>query len=169
LASTVREMGPSDFDFLAGDWAVENRRLSRVLDACDQWETFPASSTCVRLFEGAANADWIHFPTLGSFGLSLRLYRPSSDDWSIYWAASRDGMLQPPVIGRFDDGTGIFKGDDTHEGRPIRVRYIWSEITEVSARWEQAFSLDSELTWETNWIMSIRRSGGTVSGDREVR
>jgi len=43
------------------------------------------------------------------------------------------------------------------EGRPIRVRYIWSHITGNSAHWEQAFSLDESRTWETNWTSELRR------------
>ena len=39
----------------------------------------------------------------------------------------------------------------------MRVRYVWSEITPSSARWEQAFSVDDGETWETNWIMELAR------------
>ena len=82
--------------------------------------------------------------------------------WSIWWVNSRDGRLQPPVHGRFDaERLGTFYGDDTHDGTPdgtpVRVRYLWSRITPVSARWEQAFSVDGEQTWETNWIMDLTR------------
>jgi hypothetical protein len=52
---------------------------------------------------------------------------------------------------------GIFLADDTFEGRPIRVRSIWSDITPVAARWQQAFSQDGGASWETNWIMDFRR------------
>lgn len=58
----------------------------------------------------------------------------------------------------FFDGAGIFYGDDTHDGRLVRVRFIWSHITPTSARWEQAFSVDGEQTWETNWVMEFTRA-----------
>ena len=149
----------NDFDFLAGEWTLHNRHLSRALEGRDEWETFPGRSTCTRFFDGAANIDLIHFPTLGRHGMSVRLYRPATDAWSIYWVSSRDGILQPPVTGGFADGIGTFLGDDTYEDRPIRVRYLWSEITDTSARWEQAFSIDGDRTWETNWIMAFQRDG----------
>jgi len=66
-------------------------------------------------------------------------------------------VLFPAVSGRFRDGTGLFYGDDSYEGRAVRVRYVWSDITAVSARWEQAFSADDERTWEVNWIMELTR------------
>jgi hypothetical protein len=45
----------------------------------------------------------------------------------------------------------------TYNGRPIRARFIWTDITERSARWEQAFSTDNGVTWITNWIMKMLR------------
>jgi hypothetical protein len=42
-------------------------------------------------------------------------------------------------------------------GKPIVVRYIWSNITADHCRWEQAFSPDDGKTWETNWITENTR------------
>lgn len=147
----------NDFDFLAGSWNVASRRRRLFLARCEEWDEFPATSQCLRLFDGAANVDWISFHTLDSTGVTLRLFQPDRQEWSIYWASSRDGILQPPVVGRFDDGEGRFYGDDTYDGKDIRVRYIWSDITPTTARWEQAFSADQERTWEINWIMTFTR------------
>ena len=59
--------------------------------------------------------------------------------------------------GRVGDGVGTFSADDTDDGRPVRVRFVWSGITETSARWEQAFSTDDGRNWETNWVMDLTR------------
>jgi hypothetical protein len=152
------EPGVNDFDFLVGTWSVANRRLTERLAGSDDWEEFPGSAVAWRFFGGAGSFDEITFPTKGHSGMTVRLYDPVRREWSLYWANSKDGLLQPPVTGRFEGGRGEFYGDDTWEGKPIRVRYIWSEVTPTSARWEQAFSTDGERTWETNWIMQFSRT-----------
>ena len=63
------------------------------------------------------------------------------------------------MYGGFKDGVGTFTGDDTLEGKPIKVRFRWSEIKANSARWEQAFSPDGGATWEVNWRMQFTRAG----------
>ena len=69
-----------------------------------------------------------------------------------YKSYSRDHLW------RFDNGVGTFFADDNLEGRPIRVRFLWSDITPSSARWQQAFSEDGGATWETNWVMDFERT-----------
>jgi hypothetical protein len=147
----------NDFDFLTGSWDVANRWRTDFLDETSEWEEFPAVSHASRHFDGGANFDEITFQTKGFAGLTLRLYDPERQEWSLYWSSKRTGKLFPPVVGRFTDGRGEFYGDDTHAGKEIRARFIWSGITETSARWEQAFSMDGEKTWITNWIMDLTR------------
>jgi hypothetical protein len=67
------------------------------------------------------------------------------------------GSLQPPVIGRFKDRRGEFYAQEIFDGKHIFSRFIWSNITASSCRWEQAFSADGGQTWETNWIMELFR------------
>ena len=150
--------GAHDFDFLIGSWEVANRRLTTLLSGADDWDEFPATAVCRSLFGGAANVDEIVFPTKGFSGATLRLFDPAREEWSLYWANSRTGTLFPPVVGRFSDARGDFYGDDTHEGVPIRAHFVWSEITGESARWEQEFSADGGRTWESNWVMELRRA-----------
>ena len=85
-------------------------------------------------------------------GLSLRLYNPQSHQWSLNFASSSDGTLATPTIGQFKDGRGEFYDQETLNGRAILVRFVISEITPKSCRFEQAFSTDGGKTWEVNWI-----------------
>jgi hypothetical protein len=62
------------------------------------------------------------------------------------------------MIGRFENGVGTFLADETFKGKPIKVRFLWLDITPTSHRWEQAFSEDGGKTWETNWITQFQRA-----------
>ena len=44
------------------------------------------------------------------------------------------------------------------DGKRILVRFIWSDITATTCRWEQAFSADGGKTWEVNWVMESSRT-----------
>ncbi|MGN9757484.1 hypothetical protein [Streptomyces sp. SD31] len=155
---------PHDFDFFHGEWEVLNRRRTDFLDPESGWEEFPATSHCRPLFDGAANVDEIDMPYLGSKGLTLRLFDRETEQWSLNWSSSGSGKLFPPVIGRFEGDRGEFHGDDTHDGKDVRVRFVWSGVSAGSARWEQAFSVDGGETWVTNWVMEFTRASGTPGG-----
>jgi hypothetical protein len=150
-----------DFDFWFGRWHVLNRCLRRRLAGCEEWEEFAAEVVARPLLGGLGNED--EFRTDhdgGMIGMSFRFFDPRTRLWSIYWADSRRcGLLDPPVMGSFDDGTGVFEGPDTFEGRPIRVRFTWSQVDTPAPRWEQAFSADRGQTWETNWVMEFTPAG----------
>ncbi|MEV4809112.1 hypothetical protein [Micromonospora avicenniae] len=148
-----------DFDFFIGEWDVANRRLTKRHVGSDDWDEFSGFSVARTFFGGAGSFDEITFPTKDFSGATVRTFNPASGAWSIYWMNSAKGVVEtPPLVGRFVDGVGTFYADDVDEGRPIRCRFIWSEITATSARWEQAFSIDGGRTWETNWIMEFTRA-----------
>lgn len=150
--------GSHDFDFQTGRWHIRNERLVKRLQGCTEWETFEATQQARLLPGGLGNMDDFttdHWP--GFVGMSLRLYNPRTRQWTIYWVTNQTGVLQPPVVGSFAGGIGVFEGHDELDGRPIVVRYTWSNITKTSARWEQDFSPDEGRTWEKNWIMIMTR------------
>ncbi|MEV6943508.1 hypothetical protein AB0N07_16235 [Streptomyces sp. NPDC051172] len=148
---------PHDFDFFAGEWQVTHRRRTDFLDPDSDWVQFPGTSWCRPLFDGAANIDEIDMPYLGAKGLTLRLFDVEREEWSLNWSSSRSGQLFPPVFGRFDGDRGEFYGDDTHDGKDVRVRFVWAGVSPTSAHWEQAFSVDGGETWVTNWTMDFSR------------
>ncbi|GCB44480.1 hypothetical protein [Streptomyces sp. NL15-2K] len=149
---------PHDFDFLHGEWDIINRRLLNYLDPDSGWEEFPATHWCRSLHDGAANIDEMSCPTKGFKGVTLRLFDRETEDWHLYWSPSQTGTLFPPVIGRFGaDRRGEFQGDDTYRGEDVRVRYLWSVLSQTAAHWEMAFSPDGGQTWVRNWTMDFTR------------
>jgi hypothetical protein len=161
--------GSRDFDFWMGSWKVHNRRLRERLKGSTTWDEFGATARASQLLGGVGNQDVFRTDFAGGFtGMSFRFYDKATGQWSIYWADSRRGALEPPVVGSFAGDLGTFEGADVFEGRPIRVRFTWSRAQPASPRWEQAFSEDGGRTWETNWVMEMTRSDGVTAEEFPV-
>lgn len=148
-----------DFDFLIGTWNVTNRWRKDFLDESAEWmDEFPSVLTSTSHLENQANFSESIYPTRGFSAITLRLYDSRTKLWSDYWAAQRHpGVITAPVVGCFENGRGEFYGDDVQDGVPVKVRFLWSDITADSAEWEQAMSVDGGKTWITNWTESLRR------------
>ncbi len=156
--SSVRDAA-RDFDFLMGRWLVHSRRLKTRLQGCTEWEEFEATSQARPLLSGLGNEDELRTDWRPGFvGMAVRLYHPPTARWAIYWADNQHAAFEPPVFGGFTGDIGVFEGDDTFEGKPIRVRFTWTRLDADHARWEQAFSADAGRTWETNWTMDFTRA-----------
>lgn len=156
-----------DFDFLVGTWRTRQRRLKKRLQGSDEWETFSATSTVQQLPGGVINFDTLVAEDWrpGWVGMSLRVFNPATNLWSIHWVTNdgggidaTSGQLEPAVVGRFQGDEGVFEGDDVFEGRPIRVRFQWLRLGTDHARWQQAFSDDGGQRWEVNWVMEFERA-----------
>ena len=153
--------GREDFDFFAGCWTVTHRRLIDRLVGDTRWEEFGGACESRPILGGLGNVDdsIVELPAGAYRGATLRVFNPATRLWSIWWIDGRAAHLDPPVHGRFENGVGSFLGDDVLDGgRPILVRFVWSEMTSRSARWEQAFSPDGGATWECNWTMRFGRT-----------
>jgi hypothetical protein len=150
-----------DFDFLIGSWRVHHRRLKARLAGSHEWQEFEGTCRLEMTMGGMGTLDdnWLDLPGGAYRAMGIRAYDPKTGLWSVWWLDGRNpqGPLDPSLRGRFKNGVGTFEGDDIFNGKPIRVRYIWSAITHNSAHWEQAFSPDGGKTWETNWVMDLTR------------
>jgi hypothetical protein len=146
-----------DFDFLAGAWTLQNRRLKKRWVASKEWDEFPAVDCAFSYLGGVVSVDEILFPTKGWSGVTFRNFDLEKRQWSIYWVNSRTGKLFPPVVGGFVGDRGEFYGDDEDEGRPVKARFLWIKHGPDHAHWEQAFSLDGK-TWEVNWMNDLTRA-----------
>jgi hypothetical protein len=159
-ARTATRDGRHDFDFLLGAWTVKHRRLRTRLAGDTTWDLFDGTCAALPILGGLGNLDdnLINLPEGAYRAVTMRAYHVEARQWSIWWLDARRSDVDPPMRGAFADDVGIFHGDDMLDGRSVRVRFVWSEITPQSARWEQAFSGDGGTTWEVNWVMDFRRA-----------
>ena len=152
--------GGADFDFLHGSWSVRHRKLRYRLAGDDIWLEFGGTMTARPILAGAGNFDEnvLEDPDGAYEACTVRMFDAVASKWSIFWIDGRDPRPDPPVVGSFSEGEGHFLGHDTLDGRPILVRFVWSRTEGPSPRWEQAFSDDGGVRWETNWIMEFDRT-----------
>ena len=147
--------GSRDFDWEIGSWMTHLRYLPEPLTGSTRWVEYSGTSEVRPVLGGRANL--VELAVEGEAGkiegMSLRLYNPRARQWTLNFASPGGGVLSPPVTGAFDaSGRGMFYGIDSVDGRTVMVRFVISDVTPSSARFEQAFSADGGATWETNWI-----------------
>lgn len=150
------------FDFVYGTWAIKNRELRDVTDpTCTQWVEFDATSEALPILQGIGHIDRIHVPDPPDGppfeGFTLRLFDPTDDLWRIWWSSTRSpGTLDPPVVGRFRGGHGLFECDDVVGGHQVQVRFEWAADPSGPV-WRQSFSYDDGATWNQNWTLTLSR------------
>jgi hypothetical protein len=159
-----------DFDFIAGAWTLQNRRLQKrwVAEQDRQWDEFPAVDCGAVYLGSTVNVDEIHFPTRGWAGVTFRNFDLEKRQWSIHWVSSRTGKVDSGVFGGFDGDRGEFYGEDVDDGRPVKMRYLWIKHGPDHAHWEQAFSLDGK-TWEVNWMNDLTRASWSTTTSASSR
>ena len=154
--------GAHDFDFLIGDWKAHVKRLPDRLVGSTKWGEYDGKSNHRKLLGTNANLedfevddprDHLHIKAQ-----TLRLYNPTSHQWSIYGVDMDAGTLTgPPQIGQFEGGVGRLYAYADWKGRAVLIRYEWSHKGATDAHMEQAFSADGGRTWEVNWICELTR------------
>lgn len=163
--TTGTARGRDSFDFFAGTWNAKNRKKVKPLDPeSDEWVQFDGEITSGPILEGMGTIDSFRIPDLpgrGKFeGFTLRLFDPGTGLWRIWWASTfSNGQLDVPVVGCWhDENNGTFECDDVIDGVPLRVRYLWKKLSATTVSWEQAFSFDNGVSWDTNWITGATKT-----------
>ncbi len=158
-ATTVARDGQHDFDPLIGSWKYHLKRRLHPLTGSNTWVEFEGTGVCYKIWDGRSQLDTIEVdgPEGHIEGLTLRTYNPQTHQWSLYWANSKTGVIDPPQIGEFKDGRGEFFAQDKVDGRAILIRFQWTNLTTSTPHFEQSFSADGGKTWEVNWITDQTR------------
>jgi hypothetical protein len=157
--STSGNNGQRDFDFEIGKWKTKLKVLKNPLSGSKTWVEYEGTSNVIAICNGSSNLVELDVKSSTGqiVGVSLRLFNPKTNQWSLNFANIRDGNLAIPSIGSFKDGRGEFFNEDTFDGKKILVRFVISAITPNSCHFEQAFSTDNGKTWEVNWIADDTR------------
>ena len=149
-----------DFDYLVGNWKLRNRKLKSRLTHSTEWISFDSRVEMHQILNGVGNIDKYTDNASGTpyEGVALRLFDTRTKLWSIYWADSNSGHLDPPVVGSFENRIGHFFARDTFKGQNIIVVFRWDARNPQLPIWSQAFSTDEGKTWEWNSINVSERA-----------
>lgn len=143
---------PGDFDFLAGEWSIQNRR--RKESGQEEWDEFEGQATCWTILGGVGSVEELRIPARNFSGMGLRLLDVNAGIWNDFWVNAKSGVLTTPgQTGRFENGVGTFSAEDRDGEQPILVRGVWDGIAPGTCRWTQSVSRDAGQTWEDNWRM----------------
>ena len=144
-----------DFNFLTGEWRIQNRKLNG-----SQWEEFAGEATVISLLGGVVSVEELRIPTRNFSGMGLRLLDVERKLWADHWVNAKSGVLTPPPTwGSFVDGVGMWDSEETKDGKSAIYRGVWDRISARSCRWYQASSSDGGRTWEQSWTMDWTRAG----------
>ena len=147
-----------EFDFLKGQWDATCR-----VPSAEGWIEAPGTLTATRIVDGLVSFELFEGIYHGGAlkGIGLRAFNRETREWDHTWTDS----LQP---GHFHVWTGVFRDGKCDlfsewleaDGRRVRSRLTWSDITADSAHWESSRSYDGGQTWQIHWVMDIRRRAG---------
>ena len=144
------------FDFLVGEWDAVCRVPTK-----DGWEEAPGTLKATRTLDGLVSLE--HFEGIyhgGALkGLGLRAYNREARRWEHTWTDS----LQPAPFhvwkGVWSDGKiDLFAEWVAEDGRTVKSRLTWSDVTADSAHWESARSSDGGKTWQLHWVIDLRKT-----------
>jgi hypothetical protein len=154
VAQPAAPDGQHDFDFEFGAWKTHVSRLVHPLTGSKTWVQYDGVHIVKKVWNGRANMGELEVtgPAGRIEGMSLNLYNPQSRQWTISFANSSVGSLNPSLTGVFHNGRGEFYDQETFGGRAVYVRNVFFDITPRSYRFEQSFSADGGRTWEPNWV-----------------
>jgi hypothetical protein len=143
------------FDFLEGEWEAVCR-----VPAAGGWEEAPGTLKASWVLDRKVSLEWFEGLYHGGQlkGLGLRAFNRATGEWEHTWTDTIDPAPIHVWRGRWAGGKIDLFGEWTDErGRSVCSRLTWSAVTEDSAHWESARSLDGGRTWQVHWVIDFRR------------
>ena len=149
-----------EFDFWIGEWDVN----LRIKQPDNTWkDSVKAKTKIYPILDGKAILELWDSPSIKGF--SVRYFDPEQQKWILYlnWPSNSRSSIGS-LTGSFRHGRGEFF---TRQGNGSISRYTFSDISDNSLRWDDAFSKDGGKTWTNNWIMEFTRSAEKPSWPSE--
>jgi hypothetical protein len=152
--------GQHDFDFNFGVWKTHIHRLKEPFAGSTDYVEMHGTVTVRKVWNGRAQLEEIEVdgPTGHWQGLTLFLYDPKAHQWSQTFINSAAGTFSRGLTGEFKEGRGELYAQETHGGRSVLIRGVWSDIKPDSHHYEEAHSGDGGKTWVSYFIADLTRA-----------
>lgn len=142
--SPCDDAGTSEFDFWLGEWDLTwgddgcgTNRITRILDGCVILEEFDGT------------------PSEAFRGMSVSVFNAQKGTWQQTWVDTAGNYLD--FVGSFVDEQMVLLREAVVEGRPIRQRMVWYNISDDELDWNWERSDDGGETWNVLWHIHYRR------------
>ena len=130
-----------EFDFWLGEWDLT-------------WgETNHGTNRIERIMDGTVVQE--NFASEGYQGMSVSVFSKEDNRWHQTWVDSSGAYLD--FTGEFADEKMIFSRNGIVEGKPVKQRMVWYDITPNNFLWNWERSNDEGITWHVVWKINYQR------------
>ncbi len=138
-ANLPQRDGSHDFDFLIGDWKAHVRRLPDRLNNSNVWVEYDGISNHQKLLDSNANFEEFEVTStdkkLHIKAQTLRLYNPSTRQWSIYLVDLDNGTLDTASRGGrlYRQARRVFRSGEPQGSHHSGALHVARYLTQVGA------------------------------------
>jgi hypothetical protein len=129
-----------EFDFWLGEWNVH-------------WGDKQGTNRVESVLDGAVIQE--NFDGDGLIGTSMSVFSREDQRWHQTWVDNTGSYLD--FVGEFADGKMILSRNGVVEGKPVRQRMVWHDITPNAFLWSWERSDDEGKTWRELWKLEYKR------------
>jgi hypothetical protein len=129
-----------EFDFWLGEWDV-------------YWADKQGTNRIESILDGAAIQE--NFDGDGLVGMSVSVFSKEDSRWHQTWVDNTGSYLD--FAGEFVEGKMILARNGIVEGKAVKQRMVWYEITKDAFLWNWERSDDDGITWRELWKIEYKR------------
>jgi hypothetical protein len=165
-ANLPQRDGSHDFDFLIGDWKAHVRRLPDRLNNSTVWVEYDGISNHHKILDSNANFEEFNVTStdkkLHIKGQTLRLYNPTSHQWSIYLVDVDNGTLGlPPSSALSPEIAGSFSIRKSTKAGQFSCAAFGSTFLPNRLAWSSLFHRMEARVGRSTGFASFRDNCGT--------
>lgn len=129
-----------EFDFWLGEWDV-------------YWGDKHGTNHIERILDGAVIQE--NFEGDGLVGISVSTLSKEDNRWHQTWVDNTGSYLD--FSGEFKDEKMVLIRDGIVEGKRVKQRMVWHNITDATFLWNWERSDDGGATWREMWKLEYKR------------